>query len=199
VIDDDEAVRDSLHALLEANGVAVETFPSAEEFLDAHQPSRTGCLLLDVRMPGMDGLDLQEKLHDEAATLPVIIITGHADVPIAVRAMKAGAVDFVEKPVREGPLLASIRVALHSAQGARSEQLAGEDAATRIAALTRREREVLERLVIGRANKQTAYELGISPRTVEIYRARVMQKMEAESLSHLVRMALAAGLSPEEV
>ena len=197
VVDDDEAVRDSLMALLDAVGLKAEAYGSAQDFLDAYDPSRPGCLVLDVRMPGMSGLELQKKLAASHFRLPVIIITGHGDIPMAVEAMKAGAVDFIEKPFREDALLDGIRLALAQCAPAPRGEAASAELIGRIAQLTPREREVLERLVIGEPNKVIAFGLGISPRTVEIHRARVMAKMEARSLSQLVRMALAAGIDPD--
>jgi two-component system response regulator FixJ len=195
VVDDDAAARDSLCALLEAAGVAAEAFESARAFLDAHRLERPGCLIADIRMPDMDGLELQEELNRRNAGLPVIVVTGHADVPLAVRAMKAGAVDLIEKPYDDALLLASVRRALAQAQGAREQAAAADAAKARIANLSARERQVLEFLVAGQPNKIIAYELDISPRTVEIHRAHVMEKMEAKSLSDLVRAAIAAGIS----
>jgi len=195
VVDDDADARDSLCALLESAGVAAEAHESARAFLNAYQPGRPGCLIADIRMPDMDGLELQEELNRRNAGLPVIVVTGHADVPLAVRAMKAGAVDLIEKPYDDELLLASVRRALAQAQGAREQAVAVEAAKTRIATLSVRERQVLELLVAGQPNKIIAFELDISPRTVEIHRAHVMEKMEAKSLSDLVRAAIAAGIS----
>jgi two-component system response regulator FixJ len=195
VVDDDAGARDSLCALLESAGVAAEAHESARAFLNAYQPGRHGCLIADIRMPDMDGLELQEELNRRSAGLPVIVVTGHADVPLAVRAMKAGAVDLIEKPYDDELLLASVRRALAQAQGAREQVVAVVAAKTRIATLSARERQVLELLVAGQPNKIIAFELDISPRTVEIHRAHVMEKMEAKSLSDLVRAAIAAGIS----
>ncbi len=197
VVDDDEAVRDSLMALLDAVGLKAQAYGSAREFLDGYDSSQPGCLVLDVRMPGMSGLELQKKLAASQFRVPVIIITGHGDIPMAVEAMKAGAVDFIEKPFREDTLLDGIRRALAQCAPAPRGEAASAEHNERIAQLTPREREVLERLVIGEPNKVIAFGLGISPRTVEIHRARVMAKMEARSLSQLVRMALAAGIDPD--
>lgn len=195
VVDDDEAVRDSLRTLLEIEGFACTTFPSAESFCAAYRPDWRGCLLLDVRMPGMDGVELLETLAQRRSELPVVLMTGHGDVPLAVRAMKAGALDFLEKPVDHDVLLGCLRGALDQARQRSEEQGAATEISGRLDSLTARERDVLECLVIGAANKVIAHELGISPRTVEVYRARVMEKMQARSLSQLVRMALAAGIS----
>lgn len=195
VVDDDADARDSLCALLESAGVPAEAFDSARAFLDAYQPQRPGCLIADVRMPDMDGLELQEELNRRNTGLPVIVVTGHADVPLAVRAMKAGAVDLIEKPFDDELLLASVRRALARAHGAREQAAAADAAKARIGNLSTRERQVLELLVAGQPNKLIAFELDISPRTVEIHRAHVMDKMEAKSLSDLVRAAIAAGIA----
>ena len=194
VVDDDADVRDSVCALLESAGLQGEAYESARAFLDAYVPGRAGCIIADVRMPDMDGLALQDELARRGVALPVIVITGHADVPLAVRAMKAGAIDFIEKPFDDGQLIATVKRALTQAAGAREQAAAVQAAASRIATLSARERQVLEHLVAGRSNKVIAYELDISPRTVEIHRAHVMEKMEARSLSDLVRAALAAGI-----
>jgi len=196
VVDDDEAVRESLAALLAAKSYTVRTFSLAREFLAAAPTLRPGCLIADIRMPEMDGLELQQRLVDRAFNFPLIVITGHGDVPLAVRAMKVGAVDFIEKPFAAEAILASL-----DAAAARLGPPGGEDqqaatAAARIALLSPREREVLQGLLAGLPNKSIAYDLAISPRTVEIHRARVMDKMGARSLSELVRMSLAAGLQP---
>ena len=195
VVDDDIDARDSLCALLESADLTGEAYESAQAFLDAYQPDRPGCLIADIRMPDMDGLALQEELNRRHAGLPVIVVTGHADVPLAVRAMKAGAVDLIEKPFDDALLLATVRRALALAHNAREQAVAADSAKTRIASLSARERQVLELLVAGQPNKLIAYELDISPRTVEIHRAHVMDKMEAKSLSDLVRAAIAAGIS----
>lgn len=195
VVDDDEAVRDSLKAMLEAEGFAVETFADADAFLEGYRPTPDACLLIDVRMPGMDGIELLTKLATRVSSPPVIMITGHGDVPMAVMAMKLGAVDFIEKPFAAETLVRSIRDALAVCRAAST---ATNELDHRLARLTEREREVLEQLVVGRSNKAIALQLGISPRTVEIHRARVMEKMQAHSLSHLVRMALAVGINPGE-
>lgn len=195
IVDDDEAVRDSLRLLLESAGLApVVAFASGSSFLAEAEPQPGDCLLLDVRMPDMDGLELQVELNRRGVRLPLIIMTGHGDVPMAVRAMKAGAADFLEKPFSDELLLDSVRRArLMAAEATREERESGA-LRQRFESLTAREHEVLEGMVAGRPNKLIAHDLGISPRTVEIHRARVMEKMEARSLSALVRMALAAGI-----
>jgi two-component system response regulator FixJ len=197
IVDDDEAVRDSLQTLLDVEGYRTEVFDSGLAFLEAYGAERAGCLLADVRMPDMSGLDLQEILRERSSRLPVIIITGHGDVPMAVRAMKAGAVDFIEKPFSETTILDGVKRALAVTDRASADRALAADAEARLQLLTPREREVLERLVLGRANKVIAFELSISPRTVEIHRARVMEKMQADSLSHLVRLAMAAKVQPD--
>ncbi len=191
VVDDDPDVRDSLRSLLEAAGFAVKDFGSAKAFL-AESGSTGGCLIADIRMPEMDGLELQEEIVRRGSGLPVVIITGHGDVPLAVRAMKAGAVDFIEKPFDDELLLASVRRALEIGKATRSRAAEAAAAERMLALLTPREKSVLEQLVVGRSNKVAAYELGISPRTVEIHRAHIMDKMNARSLSDLVRISLAA-------
>jgi two-component system response regulator FixJ len=197
IVDDDDAVRDSLMVLLDTEGFKVEAFESPIAFLESSAPSRPGVLLVDIRMPGMDGLELQEQLNARGHNLPAIFITGHADVPLAVRAMKAGALDFVEKPFDEDLIVEAIRRAVEQVARMRQQDSANAGIAERLKLLTPREREVLDGLVAGHPNKVIAYELSISPRTVEIHRSRVMEKMQAHSLSHLVRMALEAGISPK--
>lgn len=192
ILDDDDAVRDSLGMLMESVGYKTEAFASARELLTrAPFPPRT-CLLLDVHMPEMSGLQLQDELARRGLKLPVIVMTGQADVPVAVRAMKAGALDFIEKPFSDEVMLESIRNALASP----AKPAADPMIAKRMAELTPRERDVMLQMIAGNPNKVTAYNLGISPRTVEIHRARVMEKMAARSLSELVRMALAVGTDP---
>jgi two-component system response regulator FixJ len=197
IVDDDEAVRDSLQILLESVGLKAVTFSSGMPFLEAASSLAPGCVLLDVRMPDMDGLEVQERLNAKGVRLPVIVITGHGDVPVAVRAMKAGALDFVEKPFTEDAILGSIRVALARAGERKRGATNSDEIQARLALLSAREREVLDGLVAGLPNKTIAYDLGISPRTVEIHRARVMEKMQAKSLSELVRHAIAAGIEPK--
>lgn len=191
VVDDDAGVRDSLGFLLESAGFTVRTYESAADFLAVAPRLGSGCVLTDVRMPGMDGLALQRRLAGLGGTLAVVVMTGHADVPIAVEALKAGARDFLEKPFDDERLLSVVREALAASQQALQEHQASADIAAHYASLTPREREVLERLVAGQPNKTIAYDLGTSPRTVEVQRARVMEKMGARSLAELVRMVLA--------
>ncbi len=192
IVDDDAAVRDSMRVLLESSGYAVTDFGSAKTFLDSAVPAGA-CLVADIRMPEMDGLELQEEIVRRGIELPVIIMTGHGDVPLAVRAMKAGAIDFIEKPFSAHLLLGGIARALHIGESRRGKAAEIKAAQDLIALLTPRERHVLDQLVAGRSNKIAAYELGISPRTIEIHRAHIMDKMHAKSLSDLVRIAIAAG------
>jgi two-component system response regulator FixJ len=194
VIDDDEAMRESLAFLLRAANVGVQTYDSAAAFLAGLPQAKPGCVVTDVRMPGMSGIDLLKRLHELKIAMPVIVITGHGDVPLAVEAMKEGAVDFLEKPFDDDVLLAAIRVAL-DVQASDTERQASQAAIRdKLASLSSRERQVLDGLIAGHPNKTIAYDLGISPRTVEIYRANVMTKMGANSLSDLVRMALVGGI-----
>ena len=193
VIDDDADVRHSLSFLLSTAGLAVQVHESAVAFLKVLPGVEGGCIVTDVRMPGMDGIELQRRLQSQKNTIPVIVMTGHGDIALAVEAMKAGAVDFIEKPFDDEVLIAAIKSAL-----ARKRQQSALDPAAarvqeRLKLLSERERQVLDGLVAGKPNKIIAYDLGISPRTVEIYRANVMTKMQADSLSALVRMALVAG------
>lgn len=197
IVDDDAGVRDSLISLLDSVGMNAESFGSSEAFLGSFDRSRSGCLLLDVFLPEMSGLELQTRLAEAAINLPIIVMTGFGDVSLAVQAMKAGAVDFIEKPPDPDTIVESIRRALALEKTRHLESDADRQTAEKIAGLTSRERDVFDHLVIGQPNKIIAYELGLSTRTVEHYRARVMSKMEATSLSHLVRMALAAGLDPK--
>jgi FixJ family two-component response regulator len=196
VVDDDEAVRDSLRWLLEANGYRVQCFSSAEQFIDAWQPhqhpGQIACLILDVRMSGMSGLELQERLIADNASLPIIFVTGHGDVPMAVSTMKKGAMDFIEKPFKEEELLGLVERMLDQARSAFSQH---QEAASRDALLSRlttREAQVLERIVAGRLNKQIADDLGISIKTVEAHRANIMEKLNANTVADLLKIALGA-------
>lgn len=193
VVDDDEAMRHSLAFLLEAAGHQVRTYPSAVEFLEAVPGMERGCVVTDVRMPGLSGLELVERLNAMGVKDPVIVITGHGDVPLAVQAMKAGVSDFIEKPFPEALLLSAIEAALAKGSGSKAEEERRRLILDRIEALSEREQQVLDGLVQGKPNKIIAFDLGISARTVEIYRANLMTKMQAGSLSELVRMALVAG------
>jgi len=198
IVDDDDAVRNSLSALLTGRGYTVRTFAVARDFLEAAPTLRPGCLILDIRMPDIDGLELQQRLIDAALPFPLIVITGHGDVPLAVRAMKAGALDFIEKPFALETIFNSTAAALAQVGKAPGRDALAVDSAKRLTLLTPREREVLQGLLAGLPNKSIGYDLGISSRTVEIHRARIMDKMEARSLSELVRMSLAAGLQPPD-
>jgi len=193
VIDDDVGVRQSLAFLLSTAGLAVRVHESAVAFLDALPAVQDGCIVTDVRMPGMDGLELQRRLRENKIGLPVIVMTGHGDVALAVEAMKAGAVDFIEKPFDDEVLLGAIRAALARRTKAAANETRRTQIRRRLDLLSEREREVLDGLVAGKPNKIIAYDLGISARTVEVYRANVMTKMQADSLSELVRMVLLAG------
>jgi two-component system response regulator FixJ len=194
IVDDDEAVRGSLALLLESFGHTTATYPSAEALLAVAATLAPGCVIVDVRMPGMDGVALQAELAARGGTYPVIVVTAYADVPLAVRVMKAGAVDLIEKPYAVEQIVAAVRAALERVEDTRQQQLAAEAASARISILTPREHEVLVQLLEGRPNKAIAHELGISPRTVEIHRANLMDKLECRSLAEVIRLALAAGI-----
>jgi len=191
IVDDDAGIRDAIRMLSEAAGLRARTFPSAESFLADPVPKR-GCVIADVRMPGMNGLELQEEIGRRHPQLPVIIITGHADIPLAVHAMKAGAVDFLEKPFDGARLMESVRRATEMGSKTRSRKEESRTARRLLDHLSQRERSVLDRLVQGQPNKIVAHELGISPRTVEIHRAHIMLKMDASNLADLVRAVLLA-------
>lgn len=194
VIDDDEAMRDSLNFLLDSSGYKVALFDTAQAFLDALPGLVFGCVVSDVRMPGLDGIELLKRVKAQHSPLPMLIMTGHGDVPLAVEAMKLGAVDFLEKPFEDDRLTAMIELALRLAEpGAKNETIA-QDIAARVASLSPRERQVMQGLVAGLSNKLIAREHDISPRTIEVYRANVMTKMQANSLSELVRLAMRAGM-----
>ena len=193
IIDDDDALRDSLSFLLSSVGIKTKSYETATGYSNDPERGACGCILTDVRMPGMSGIDLLRKLKSDGITVPVIVMTGHGDVPLAVEAMKLGALDFVEKPFNDDALIASVRSALGEAKRHSVHEEERKDIDARLAQLTARERQVLDGLVAGQPNKVIAYDLGISPRTVEIYRANVMTKMQANSLSELVRMALVTG------
>ena len=190
VVDDDQAVRESLALLVQSVGIEAETFASAREFLDTYRPDQRGCLITDIRMPGMSGLELQEQLSSDGVRIPVIVLTGHGDVPAAVRALKGGAVDFVEKPFNPQALLDLVQQAI--AKDAEIRELADQEAAVaeRMSLLTPREHEVMTLVVVGKANKVIAIELSISERTVELHRGRIMKKMQARSLAELMRAVL---------
>lgn len=192
LIDDDDGVRRSLEALLRSNGLNVAAFASARDFLAQFEPDAAGCLVTDVRLPGMSGIELLQKLRLQNCQMPVIVITGHGDVPLAVEAMKGGAVDFIEKPFRDHVLLVAVRRALELANEDREQRTAVRDVKARLETLTPREHQVLEMVVAGKANKVIAIDLDLSIKTVEFHRAHVMEKMRAESLAELVQMVFLA-------
>jgi two-component system response regulator FixJ len=194
VIDDDEAMRESLAFLLRSAKVPAQIYDSADAFLSRLREVQGGCVVTDVRMPGLSGIDLLKRLRELKFAIPVVVITGHGDVPLAVEAMKFGAIDFLEKPFDDEVLLAAVRSALSAGASDREQQALRADIEKKLALLSTRERQVLDGLIAGQPNKTIAFDLGISPRTIEIYRANVMTKMEASSLSELVRMALTAGV-----
>lgn len=198
VVDDDDAVRSSLRLLLRSVGLSATALPSAQEFLDSYDPQQPGCLVLDVRMPGMSGLELQQQLNLRGAIIPVIFITGHGDVPMAVEAMQHGAFDFLQKPFRDQDLIDRVQRALEKDRVAREQLRRVDVIRKRIESLTARERQVLELVTAGKPNKIMAAELGVSQRTVEIHRARVMEKMEASSLAQLVRMMIDSNSASRE-
>lgn len=188
IVEDDQAVRDSLKWLVESVDLQVEAFDSAKSFLEACDPERPGCLVLDVRMPGMSGVELQKILVEKGVTLPKIIITGYGDVPTAVRAMRQGAVDFLQKPIDEQAMLELIQHCIERDADTRRKSTRRREIKSKIAKLTPREQEVMDLVVVGKSNKEVARALGISPKTVEVHRGRVMEKMRADSLADLVQM-----------
>jgi len=194
VIDDDEAMRDSLLFLLDSAGYKVTLFESATSFLDSLPKLAFGCVVSDVRMPGIDGIELLKRMKAASNRFPILIMTGHGDIPLAVEAMKLGAIEFLEKPFEDERLTTMIEAALRQAEPAVRNEAVTQDIAARIASLSPRERQVMEGLIAGLSNKLIAREYDISPRTIEVYRANVMTKMQASSLSELVRLAMRAGL-----
>ena len=192
-VDDDEAFRDSLHWLLESSGFRVAVFPSAELFLAAYRPGTGACLVLDVRMPGTSGLELQEEINRRGYAIPTIFVTGHGDVPMAVNAVKNGAFDFIEKPFKDEQLVALIRKAAQYGAASRREHAQRQNISARLATLTQREREIMDLVIAGKRNKSIADQLGISIKTVEIHRGRVMEKMAVDSLAALVQTVLHHG------
>jgi FixJ family two-component response regulator len=194
IVDDDVQVRESLKDLIRSVGLRVELFASAQEFLRGQHPDAPTCLVLDVRMPGLSGLDLQKQASEAGLEIPIIFITGHGDIPMTVRAMKAGAIEFLSKPFRDQDLLDAIQQALERSRKAREQQSVTKELRRRFASLTSRQREVMERVVAGLINKETGAELGISEKTVKIQRHQVMEKMGARSLPELVRMADSLGI-----
>jgi two-component system CheB/CheR fusion protein len=200
VVDDDDHIREAIRAVLEDDGRVVETYASCEDFLDAFRPGHSACLLIDAYLPGMSGLELLKKLHDDGHRLPSIMITGSSDVPMAVEAMKAGALDFIEKPIGRDELIAGIERALELSQDSNKLQEWRESAATHLAGLTSRQREVMDRVLAGQPSKNIAADLGISQRTVENHRASIMKRTGSKSLPALARLALVAagGAEPEQ-
>lgn len=194
VIDDDDAMRDSLNFLLDSSGFGVTLFDNAQSFIDALPGLAFGCVVSDVRMPGLDGIELLKWMKAQHSSFPILIMTGHGDVPLAVEAMKLGAVDFLEKPFEDDRLTAMIETAIRQAEPAAKHEAVAQDIAARVASLSPRERQVMEGLIAGLSNKLIAREYDISPRTIEVYRANVMTKMQANSLSELVRLAMRAGM-----
>lgn len=194
VVDDDEAIRRSLAFMLKTSGHKVELFVCGEDFLKAAPKLAPGCVLLDVRMPGLDGLEVQAAMAERGITFPVVVMTGHGDIAIAVRAMKAGAIDFIEKPFEKAAMLHALEQGFAKLGSLDLRRLRAEEAAARLEVLTPREHDVLRGLVEGLPNKSIAYDLGISPRTVEIHRANLMSKLDVKSLSEALRIAFAAGL-----
>ena len=194
VIDDDEAMRDSLQFLLESAGFTVRLFETAVNFLEALPGLEFGCVVSDVRMPGVDGIELLKRMKSSHNHFPVVIMTGHGDVPLAVEAMKLGAVDFLEKPFEDDRLIGMIEIAIRQAAPAAKSEALAQDIAARVATLSPRERQVMDGLIAGLTNKLIARDYDISPRTIEVYRANVMTKMQANSISELVRLAMRAGL-----
>lgn len=198
LVDDDEAIRHSASFMLRSSGYSVKTFPTGVEFLDAVDDLGAGCILLDVRMPEISGLEVQEALNERGVILPVVVMTGHGDVTVAVQAMKAGAVDFIEKPFDKAVLIEAIEDGFGRIAQASSDLSRRQQAEARLRVLTPRELDVLHGLALGHANKTIAYDLGISPRTVEVHRANLMQKLEVASLSEALRVAFAAGLGSDQ-
>jgi len=196
IVDDDEGVREGLGLLLETMGQSYELYSSGIEFLEAYDASKSGCLVLDIRMPRMSGLDLQEKLNEKESLLPIIFITGHGDIRMAVTAMRRGALDFIRKPFREQDLLDRINEAMDYGAGKRKSMVERQQLLDKIAALSRREREVFHRVAEGEANKAIALDLGISARTVEVHRSQVMKKMGVQTLAQLVRVKIEADVGP---
>src|SRR5215469_17250945 len=194
VIDDDEAMRDSLHFLLDSSGYQVKLFDTATTFLEALPKLEFGCVVSDIRMPGIDGIELLKRVKAVHSAFPILIMTGHGDVPLAVEAMKLGAIDFLEKPFEDDRLIGMIDAAIRLAEPTVKSEAIAQDVAARVASLSPRERQVMDGLIAGLSNKLIAREYDISPRTIEVYRANVMTKMQAGSLSELVRLAMRAGL-----
>lgn len=198
VVDDEEAIRRSIGFMLKTSGFAVHSYSSGDDFLAAVKSAEVGCVLMDIRMPGMDGLEVHEEMRRRGITLPVIVLTGHGDVNLAVRTIKGGAIDFIEKPFEKATLIHAIEDAFRRIEETNKDQVDADEARTRLAVLTPRERDVLEGLVRGDPNKTIAYALGISTRTVEVHRANLMAKLGRRSLSDVLRLAFAAGVGRDE-
>ncbi len=198
VIDDDDAVRDSLRALLGSTGLNVKTYPDARHFLEDYQPDNIHCALIDVRMPEIDGIELLTRMARRPPLPPVVIITGHGEVSMAVKAMKIGAFDFIEKPFEPDALIERVKAAIRRGEASLAEKQKIAEARTRLETLTPRETDVLKGLLAGLSNKSIARQLELSPRTVEVHRAHIMEKTGADSLSHLIRMSMLAGITPDE-
>ena len=196
VVDDDPAVLKAVSRLLQSNGLAVSTFDSARQFLDGHDGNAHGCLLLDIEMPELSGLELQQELRDRGGELPIIFLTGRGDIPKSVRAMKQGAVDFLTKPADESDLIRCVRGALEKEQANRQGRAERAEIRRRVDTLTPREREVLEQVIAGKLNKETAAELGTVEKTIKVHRAHIMEKMQVSSVAELVRMAERVGIAP---
>ncbi len=197
IVDDEEAIRRSAGFMLKTSGYAVSTYASGDAFLQAAKEAEPGCVLLDVRMPGMDGLEVQKVMAERGIAMPVVVLTGHGDITVAVRAMKGGAVDFIEKPFEKAVLLTAITAAFERLDDVEARAARASDAAVAIAALTSREQDVLKGMAQGLPNKTIAFDLGISPRTVEVHRANLMAKLQVKSLSEALRLAFAASLQDE--
>jgi two-component system response regulator FixJ len=197
IVDDEEAIRRSAGFMLKTSGYAVSTYASGDAFLQAAKDAEPGCVLLDVRMPGMDGLEVQKVMAERGIAMPVVVLTGHGDITVAVRAMKGGAVDFIEKPFEKAVLLTAITAAFERLDDVEARAARASDAAVAIAALTSREQDVLKGMAQGLPNKTIAFDLGLSPRTVEVHRANLMGKLQVKSLSEALRIAFAAGLQDE--
>jgi len=197
IVDDEEAIRRSAGFMLKTSGYAVSTYATGDAFLQAAKDAEPGCVLLDVRMPGMDGLEVQKLMAERGIAMPVVVLTGHGDITVAVRAMKGGAVDFIEKPFEKAALLAAITAAFERLDDVEARAARAGDAAVAIAALTSREQDVLRGMAQGLPNKTIAFDLGISPRTVEVHRANLMAKLQVRSLSEALRIAFSAGLQAE--
>lgn len=196
IVDDSSSVRKAMQRMLEASGIRAEAFESAQAFLEAFDPDACGCLVLDVRMPGMGGLELQDSLAARGCALPIVFLTGHGSIEMGVQAMKHGAADFLTKPVERDRLIAAVQGAFEKSRAANKERTSLHSIEQRLASLTAREREVLEHLICGKLNKQVAFDLGTVEKTIKVHRSRIMQKMQVRSVAELVRLCHAAGVEP---